>query len=615
LKKLMGFSLQLAKLLFLFLLLPSLSSISAQTKIHQLGVPFKLRDLAKRFIYESTNTTIDTLDIPFLRGNGAGLTGITGATGGVANADNTTIGSDTDSDGTGTLAFQTQLTNRMRVLPGGDILFGDNEILLHAGVTHEQAITAIGSYDIVRLPAGTINVAADTFAVYNQDNWRLTGAGIDKTFIRGTGQEVMHIMECDNIIIEHLTIIGGITRGLRVDSSNVVTVRFVEIDSSGGTNAFVFCNDSRFESNVVHSVHGSGASGFELFNCQRSVIENSLSYLNNNSGFMLYESDHCIVSNNRTYNNGGSGIFFNGAAVGSYGSDFNVVSHNTSYEDSSAGIRIDKDADRNVISNNTVDGNSVGVYGLNYTDGDSNLIVYNSMSNFATAAYNGSGLYTRNIFSTDERIQYFGKYGHTSNRDWHVLPNSDLSGPTAILEQGLKVVRDSSTTNQYITMNYQGGAGNIVATVETTGGFLRFNSSDGTTTKFWAELNADGGWSMGDNFTDSGGAGTLNVENGIDLGNSGMFMQVDTLGIGVWDMDTDSSKVIAHGFTLANLINIVIQIKSDAGNLYPLFYQQAGDWIVDATNVTLYRVASGFFDSSLFNGAGARGVIFLFHKN
>lgn len=48
-------------------------------------------------------------------GSGAGLTGITGATGGVANTGTTTIGADTDSSGGESIALQTQTTTRLSV--------------------------------------------------------------------------------------------------------------------------------------------------------------------------------------------------------------------------------------------------------------------------------------------------------------------------------------------------------------------------------------------------------------------------------------------------------------------------------------------------------------------
>jgi hypothetical protein len=55
--------------------------------------------------------------------SGAGLTGLTGATGGVSNTGSTTIGADTDSDGVGAIALQTQNVNRGLFNADGSIVF------------------------------------------------------------------------------------------------------------------------------------------------------------------------------------------------------------------------------------------------------------------------------------------------------------------------------------------------------------------------------------------------------------------------------------------------------------------------------------------------------------
>ncbi len=57
-------------------------------------------------------------------GDGSGLTGIAGATGGISNAETTVIAADNNSDGTGEIVFQTQDTVRMTISNNGKIGIG-----------------------------------------------------------------------------------------------------------------------------------------------------------------------------------------------------------------------------------------------------------------------------------------------------------------------------------------------------------------------------------------------------------------------------------------------------------------------------------------------------------
>src|SRR6266404_4369007 len=75
-------------------------------------------------IVQSFNTRIGavTLLSSDLNGlSGAGLTGIGTGTGGVINTGSTTIGADSDSDGIGALALQTQGVNRALYNPDGSV--------------------------------------------------------------------------------------------------------------------------------------------------------------------------------------------------------------------------------------------------------------------------------------------------------------------------------------------------------------------------------------------------------------------------------------------------------------------------------------------------------------
>ena len=67
-------------------------------------------------------TATGNIDALTYTGNGAALTGITGATGGIANTGSTTIGADTDSDDVGVIAFQTRTINRLIVENDGAVI-------------------------------------------------------------------------------------------------------------------------------------------------------------------------------------------------------------------------------------------------------------------------------------------------------------------------------------------------------------------------------------------------------------------------------------------------------------------------------------------------------------
>jgi len=66
----------------------------------------------------------DTISALYFIGNGAGLTGIAGGTGGVINTGSTTVGSDSDNDGIGIIDIQTRNTSRIIVSNSGNVGIG-----------------------------------------------------------------------------------------------------------------------------------------------------------------------------------------------------------------------------------------------------------------------------------------------------------------------------------------------------------------------------------------------------------------------------------------------------------------------------------------------------------
>lgn len=93
-----------------------------------------------------------------------------------------------------------------------------------------------------------------------------------------------------------------------------------------------------------------------------------------------------------------------------------------------------------------------------------------------------------------------------------------------------------------------------------------------------------------------------------------------------WNMDSDITKSIAHGFAdISKIVSIKVLIYNDGiTNIYPIEFsdpsdntntRSAGRVSIDATNIVLTRMSSGFFDSGSFNGTGDRGKITIIYES
>src|SRR3990167_6642466 len=85
-------------------------------------------------------------------------------------------------------------------------------------------------------------------------------------------------------------------------------------------------------------------------------------------------------------------------------------------------------------------------------------------------------------------------------------------------------------------------------------------------------------------------------------------LKVKVLNIGDWDMDATSSVAVAHGLTMVNIRGISVLIIDDAsGNIQSLDIADSsypnvnGNWRLDATNINLYRLALGYYDTVGFD--------------
>ncbi len=100
--------------------------------------------------------------------------------------------------------------------------------------------------------------------------------------------------------------------------------------------------------------------------------------------------------------------------------------------------------------------------------------------------------------------------------------------------------------------------------------------------------------------------GHLIPDGGIDAGGTGRYLKTKIIPIGAWDMDATGSVAVVHGLTKSKIRRFTATIISDdLVNHYSISHDDGtnvgGTIDVDATNVNLGRVASGFFDSVSYN--------------
>lgn len=100
----------------------------------------------------------------------------------------------------------------------------------------------------------------------------------------------------------------------------------------------------------------------------------------------------------------------------------------------------------------------------------------------------------------------------------------------------------------------------------------------------------------------------------VELGTGAGVMHTKIINIGDWNMNTNdatAAPAIAHGLTATKIRSVSVIIQSDAGVPYDLrggtggstqaLVAAQGNFQINATNVLLYRLSAGTFDSTDFN--------------
>ena len=196
------------------------------------------------------------------------------------------------------------------------------------------------------LSAGTYRVPA---SIEPKDGHSLIGAGMDSTFLEGTGATI--IIDADgaaNVAVSHMDISGA--RGSDRCKPQCGTGFF------GGTNSII--DSVRFHDNRNHGIGGSN----------RLLVRNSLLDHNGSPEFLgccaggIKGGSGFTIVDSRVFSNTGVGIWCDAGCTGGLTASGNNVYDNTRdgirYEVSSAGAIIDG----NTVQNNNTSG-SVGGHG------------------------------------------------------------------------------------------------------------------------------------------------------------------------------------------------------------------------------------------------------------
>ena len=161
-----------------------------------------------------------------------------------------------------------------------------------------------------------------------------------------------------------------------VISNNHFSFNYVGFDISGDVSDIIFVN------NTINNSYRDGLVAD--INSTNLEISNNAIYNNTNDGVVCRElCKNILVKNNSVYNNTGNGILLNQSAVNS------EIKNNAVYYNGRSGITL-FNSSRNVITNNTIDGNFFGII-LTQSSRD-NAIQQNTINN---TLLNGISIYER----------------------------------------------------------------------------------------------------------------------------------------------------------------------------------------------------------------------------
>jgi len=273
-----------------------------------------------------------------------------------------------------------------------------------------------GTYDI----SGAINL---NNTAPDDSGKSIIGAGkatVLKVKAGATGINVINVSVVDGVLISQLMIDGtGTTNSCgvyfeqatrcKVDKVWIenITDGVMLVSSSYNTVSNSHFNNARVrtaqaagfgfsENNIIsdNSFQGSSTSALVVLNSANNNIVSNNNVQNSTAAGIRMESGHNnIISQNNVQDNGEEGILLTGTAV-----SFNNISDNNVQGNSRAGIRLDNAPKDNIITANTIydNGQALPYDGINISqDADRNIISFNSIIDSG-----GSG-YGINILTSD----------------------------------------------------------------------------------------------------------------------------------------------------------------------------------------------------------------------
>lgn len=180
-------------------------------------------------------------------GDGSGITGLTTGTGGLSNIDDTLIAADSNGDGTGEIAFQTQNTTRMTITNAGAVGIGTVAPVVALeviGAVKANTMTLSGKANVqLLLISPSIETSATAFStiydVTNKSFITLNGDVVStiQAFTGGvTGQEVTITALTSDITIAHNAATASQNFQLPGNTSIVLTANSTARFMYDGTN-------------------------------------------------------------------------------------------------------------------------------------------------------------------------------------------------------------------------------------------------------------------------------------------------------------------------------------------------------------------------------------------
>ena len=209
-----------------------------------------------------------------------------------------------------------------------------------------------------------------------------------------------------------------------------------------------------------------------------------------------------------------------------------------------------------------------------------------SLTNFVTSA--------ESLVSAGSKIELAGAFfGFTSNE----TPNA--SSWTAI----------GTGRVAYLTVTPSGSAGSQVLSLAYSAAAPVFHLSKSAWYASAASLTRYVGGVYKTSATQYDRAFVLNAEQN----NAAYSLRPIPIEIGTWNMDADATAVVAHGVDLNAIRTVDVVIRHDAASgTKPLTHSPgsaaaSGHFQLDATNITMTRVAGRAFDNAGYSSMGDDG--------